>query len=94
MHTDKEFMEFIKNLTKKELMSLKNCIDRRLWDMNGEADHQKMAQYKIGDKVSFLNREQRVYGIIKKINKGSARIVSYEDDELWTIKPDLLQKDE
>lgn len=80
----------IDKLTEAELIDLNNRIVSRLKFLNQMRAHNKMLEFKIGDRVTFQpDGYPNITGIITKYNKKTVTVIT-EKGQHWNVSPGLL----
>jgi hypothetical protein len=82
----------IDSLTEAELIDLNNRIVERLRFLHQARSHQRMLDFKIGDRVSFQPEGRGiVVGILTRYNKKSVTVIT-EAGERWNVAPQFLHR--
>ena len=82
----------IDQLTEEELIDLNHRIVARLRLLSQMRSHQKMLEFKIGDRVSFQTDGRGVLvGMLTRYNKKTVTIIT-DSGEHWNVAPGLLRK--
>jgi hypothetical protein len=82
--------EAIKGLTEKELIFLNRVIVERLKLISQVKHTSLMAEFSVGDRVSFQDNEgETVEGRIIRINKKTVSLMTDEGSQ-WKVSPGLL----
>ena len=80
----------IDKLTEAELIDLNRRIVERLRFLGQMRAHNKMLEFRLGDKVTFQpDNRQPVTGIITKYNRKTVTIIS-DDGVQWNVSPGFL----
>jgi ribosomal protein S17 len=81
----------IDKLTEEELVALNNRIVARLRFLNQMRAHNRMLQFKIGDRVAFQPEGRPVLvGVVTRYNKKTVTVIT-ESGEHWNVSPGLLR---
>lgn len=78
-------------MSEEELHLAHNKIAQRLLLFRNEQQAQILKSLKLGDRVSFDYKSERIEGTIIKLNKLTAKIVDTKNN-YWNISPSLLIK--
>lgn len=81
----------ISQLSKEELHLAHEKIAQRLLLFRNEQQTQILKSLKIGDRVYFDYKNERVEGTVVKLNKISAGLIDTKNGH-WKISPSLLTK--
>ena len=82
----------IDNLTEAELVDLNHRIVARLRLLQDMRAHNRMLEFKIGDRVAFQPDDRpRLVGMLTRYNKKSVTVIT-ETGERWNVSPALLWK--
>jgi hypothetical protein len=80
----------IDKLSESELVELNRRIIARLRLLQQARTHDKMLEFRIGDRVSFQpDGHPKITGIIAKHNRKTVTVIS-EGGEHWNVSPGLL----
>jgi len=84
----------IDELTEAELIDLNHRIVERLRFLSQMRAHERMLEFKIGDRVSF-HAEGRppVVGMLVRYNKKTVTVIT-DDGQHWNVHPSLLRRQE
>jgi len=84
----------IDELTEAELIDLNHKIVERLRFLSQMRAHQKMLEFKIGDRVTFQPQGQPcVVGMLVRYNKKTVTVIT-DDGQHWNVHPGLLRAQE
>ena len=76
--------------TEDELIDLHRKITERLRFLSQTRAHNKMLQYKVGDRVSFKADDgPALCGVLTKYNKKTVTVIT-DNGEHWNVAPGLL----
>lgn len=81
----------ISQLSKEELRLAHDKISQRLLLFRNEQQTQILKSLRIGDRVYFDYKNERMEGTIVKLNKISAGLIDIKNGH-WKISPSLLTK--
>jgi hypothetical protein len=82
----------IDELTEAELIDLNNRIVARLRFLSQMRAHEKMLEFKVGDRVEFQPDGRPVLvGMLTRYNKKTVTVVT-DDGEHWNVAPSFLRK--
>ena len=82
----------IDKLTEAELIDLNNRIVARLRFLSQMRAHEKMLEFKVGDRVEFQPDGRPVLvGMLTRYNKKTVTVVT-DDGEHWNVAPGFLRK--
>jgi len=77
-------------LTENELEDLNRRIVERLRFLSQTRAHNKMLEFKVGDRVSFKTDDRpALYGVLTKYNKKTVTVIT-DNGEHWNVAPGLL----
>jgi hypothetical protein len=77
-------------LTEDELIDLHRKITERLRFLSQTRAHNKMLQFKVGDRVSFKTDDgPALCGVLTKYNKKTVTVIT-DNGEHWNVAPGLL----
>lgn len=77
--------------TEEELVHLNRLIIQRVRLMRQINAHQKMTQFRVGQRVRFnASGGRRVSGVLTRYNRKSVSVIG-DDGTYWTVDPALLQ---
>src|SRR3954470_22375352 len=80
------------HFTEQELVHLNRLIVERLRIMRDIGAHQAMTQFRIGQRVSFIDpRGRQVGGVLTRYNRKSVSVIA-DDGTQWTVAPQLLRE--
>ena len=75
-----------------ELIDLDNRIVQRLRLLNTMHAHEKMMEFKIGDRVTFQPEgHPTVVGMLTRYNKKTVTVIT-DEGQHWNVAPRFLQK--
>lgn len=84
----------IEPLNVEELIELNKKIISRIKDLRAQEQLKVAAQFRIGDLVSFQNRDHlKITGVIISVRKAKISILT-ENNERWDVSPALLTPEE
>src|SRR5207344_2581406 len=82
----------IDKLTEAELIDLNNRIVARLRFLNQMRAHEKMLEFKIGDRVEFQPEGRPLLvGVLTRYNKKSVTVVT-DNGGHWNVAPGFLRR--
>ena len=82
----------IDQLTEAELIDLNNRVVERLRFLSQMRAHDRMLQFKIGDRVSFQPEGRPiVVGMLTRYNRRTVTVIS-DSGQRWTVAPTLLRR--
>jgi hypothetical protein len=82
----------ITKLSEAELRDLNREIEERLRLMQQMRTHQKMLEFRVGDRVSFEADGRGVlFGVLLRYNKKTMNVLT-ESGEQWKVSPSLLRR--
>jgi hypothetical protein len=82
----------ITKLSEAELRDLNRQIVERLRLMQQMRTHQKMLEFRVGDRVSFEADGRGVlFGVLLRYNKKTMNVLT-ETGEQWKVSPSLLRR--
>lgn len=82
----------IDGLTEAELVDLNNRIVARLRFLQQARAHQRMLQFKLGDRVGFASEAHGlVVGTLIRYNRKSVTVIT-DAGQHWNVAPSLLQR--
>jgi len=77
-------------LTENELIDLNRRIVERLRFLSQTRAHNKMLEFKVGDRVSFKTDDRpALTGVLTKYNKKTVTVIT-DNGEHWNVAPGLL----
>ena len=77
-------------LNENELEDLNRRIVERLRFLSQTRAHNKMLEFKVGDRVSFKTDDRpALYGVLTKYNKKTVTVIT-DNGEHWNVAPGLL----
>ena len=77
-------------LTENELIDLNRRIVERLRFLSQTRAHNKMLEFKVGDRVSFKTDDRpALSGVLTKYNKKTVTVIT-DNGEHWNVAPGLL----
>ncbi|MHB8845374.1 MAG: hypothetical protein ACYC7L_11590 [Nitrospirota bacterium] len=80
----------ITTLTEAELIDLNRRIVERLRFLSQTRAHNKMLEFKVGDRVSFKpDNRPALTGVLTKYNKKTVTVIT-DNGEHWNVAPGLL----
>ena len=86
--------DFIKKLNEKDLLYLNRLIVERLKILSQVRSSEKMAEYHINQRISFIDPYGNVKtGIITNMHKKTVSIRT-DDGENWNVAPGLLRDED
>jgi uncharacterized protein YkvS len=85
------FYASIKDASIEELLVFNQVIVERIKHLQKAAALNKMAQFRIGDIVSFNHGDHLITGRIVKFNQKTVSIIT-DNDRRWNVPPVLLMK--
>ena len=84
----------IDELTEAELIDLNHRIVERLRFLSQMRSHERMLDFKIGDRVTFQPEGRPpVTGMLVRYNKKTVTVIT-EDGQQWNVSPSLLHRQE
>ena len=84
----------IENLTIQELIELNGQIINRIKELRKQEQVKAASQFRIGDLVSFIGKDKiKIIGFILSVRTTKISLLT-EDNEQWTVSPDLLTPEE
>ena len=84
----------IEELTEAELIDLNHRIVERLRFLNQMRAHERMLEFKIGDRVTFQPEGRPpVTGMLVRYNKKTVTVIT-EFGQHWNVPPSLLRRQE
>jgi hypothetical protein len=84
----------IDELTEAELIDLNHRIVERLRFLNQMRAHERMLEFKIGDRVTFQpGGRLPVTGMLVRYNKKTVTVIT-DDGQHWNVAPNLLRRQE
>jgi hypothetical protein len=84
----------IDDLTEAELIDLNHRIVERLRFLNQMRAHERMLQFKIGDRVTFQpDGHPPVTGMLVRYNKKTVTVIT-DDGHHWNVAPSFLRRRE
>jgi len=82
----------IDELTEAELIDLNHRIVERLRFLKQMRAHEKMLEFKIGDRVTFQPEgHSRVAGMLVRYNRKTVTVIT-DDGQHWNVSPGFLRK--
>ncbi len=82
----------IDHLTEAELIDLNNRVVERLRFLSQMRSHQRMLDFRIGDRVSFQPEGRAmIFGTLTRYNKRTVTVIA-EGGERWNVAPGLLHR--
>lgn len=82
----------IDQLTEEELIDLNHRIVARLRLLSQMRSHQKMLEFKVGDRVNFpADGRGALVGMLTRYNKKTVTVIT-DSGEHWNVAPGLLRK--
>jgi hypothetical protein len=82
----------IDGLTEAELIDLNNRIVERLRFLHQARSHQRMLNFRIGERVSFQPEGRgTIVGTLTRYNKKSVTVVT-DAGERWNVAPSFLRR--
>jgi hypothetical protein len=82
----------IDQLTEAELIDLNNRVVERLRFLSQMRAHDRMLQFKIGDRVSFQPEGRPIIvGMLTRYNRRTVTVIS-ESGQRWNVAPNLLRR--
>lgn len=80
----------INSFTEDELVDLNRRIVERLRFLSQTRAHNKMLEFKVGDRVSFKTDDRpALTGVLTKYNKKTVTVIT-DSGEHWNVAPGLL----
>jgi len=80
----------INSFTENELIDLNRRIVERLRFLSQTRAHNKMLEFKVGDRVSFKTDDRAALcGVLTKYNKKTVTVIT-DNGEHWNVAPGLL----
>ncbi len=77
-------------LSENELIDLNRRIVERLRFLSQTRAHNKMLEFKVGDRVSFKTDDRpALIGVLTKYNKKTVTVIT-DNGEHWNVAPGLL----
>ncbi len=84
----------IDELTEAELIDLNHRIVERLRFLSQMRAHERMLQFKIGDRVTFQpDGQPSVAGMFVRYNKKTVTVIT-DSGQHWNVHPSLLRRQE
>ncbi len=81
----------INKLSKEELHLAHEKIAKRMLLLNSKEQAEILKSLRVGDRVSFYHKGERIEGTIIRLNKVSAQVIDIQK-HYWKISPSLLTK--
>ena len=81
----------INKLSKEELHLAHEKIAKRMLLLNSKEQAEILKSLRVGDRVSFYHKGERIEGTIIRLNKVSAQVIDTQK-HYWKISPSLLTK--
>jgi hypothetical protein len=82
----------ITNLSEGELLALNRQIVERLRLLQQMRTHERMLEFRVGDRVSFEPEGRGVlFGVLFRYNKKTVTVLT-ESGEQWKVSPGLLRR--
>ena len=84
----------IDDLTEAELIDLNHRIVERLRFLNQMRAHERMLEFKIGDRVTFQpDGRPPVTGMLVRYNRKTVTVIT-DDGQHWNVSPGVLRRRE
>jgi len=82
----------ISQLSEEELIGLNRQIVERLRFIQQMKAHEKMLEFRVGDRVSFQPEGRPVlFGVLVRYNKKTVTVIT-ESGEQWKVSPGFIRK--